>query len=220
MRPLVTRSKLYQGFVSGRQFARRVAWTAVSQMRTAAFANIPSAVALALFVAALLTPIALLKVWSQNRFAAIAQQYANGAGVPVRPSEASGAHVQQAHSGRKALLTQKDLRIAAHARQVKVYVYDLATPGFQPALNVTDPGSATCNLCPPVVPPMGTVESFPEDPCNGFFGRLHRRHFAAPFQGNFFANNAFGQNSAGAVHSRLAHSSRRCRSERAFGLAE
>jgi hypothetical protein len=108
-------------------------------------------------------------------------------------------------------VTENDLRIAAHARRVKVFVYDLATPGFQPALSLTDATSPACSKCPPVLPAARVEpEDFPEDPCNGFFGRLHRRRFAAPFQGNYWANNAYGQNSAGAIHSRLKSSYRRC----------
>ena len=124
--------------------------------------------------------------------------------------QATGDELRARAAVRGIRPTPNDLRIAAHARQVKVFVYDLATPGFQPAMNLTRPDSAACNRCPPVVPGNNVDwEGFPTDPCNGFFGRMQRRKFAAPYQGNYFANHAYGQQSAGAAHSRLLHSTRR-----------
>ena len=121
-------------------------------------------------------------------------------------------HQSQGAKGAVALPvvpSENDVHIAAQARRVKVYVYDLAAAGFQPAQRLLDADGPACTQCKPVLEARW-VGSFVLDACNGYFGRLHQRLFAAPFQDNYFANNAFGHGSAGAIHSRLMSSYRRC----------
>jgi hypothetical protein len=178
--------------------------------------------------------------WSQSARTDILQQGGVAAGRTIRPIRTARS------SGRSALITRNDALIAAHARQVKVYIYDLAGQGFQPDMHLTDADSPACSKCLPVVPFASDYsESWPTDPCNGcaaqqacgmwlcmyhcmcatgnqldtaleallacrYFGRVHRMQMAAAFQGNLFANHAFGMNSVGAAHSRLFNSSRRC----------
>jgi hypothetical protein len=108
--------------------------------------------------------------------------------------------------------TKDDLRLAAHARAVRVFVYDLEAAGFQPPLNLTSARSAVCASCAPLsATTIVTVEGFPHDLCNESLGKLHRRRFADAYQGNYWGNHHGGESTAAVTHARLAASPRRTR---------
>jgi hypothetical protein len=118
------------------------------------------------------------------------------------------------HAGRHKLkrtwLTESDLRVAAHARRVKVYVYDLAAAGFQPPLHLMNATSCAC-ACGPVVPKAFALrEGMVHEVCNEMRGKLHARRFARAFQGNYWGNHDFGKSAGGVMHARLVRSYRRC----------
>ena len=76
----------------------------------------------------------------------------------------------------------RQLRIAEHARHVRVFTYDISVTGIQPPLNATDPTAQACKCRPLTVNTGAVMAGFPSDYCNFGLGKLHRRRFMSMYQ--------------------------------------
>lgn len=66
--------------------------------------------------------------------------------------------------------TAAQLRIAAHARSVRVFAYDIGGAGFQPSLDVLRPDGPACHQCQPNARPSAIVPAgYPHDLCAHFW---------------------------------------------------
>jgi hypothetical protein len=100
--------------------------------------------------------------------------------------QGSGVSMTQAPATNDALLpTGMQLSIAETARDVKVFVYDLAGAGVQPPLSAAAGDSPACN-CGHSLWNNLVATGFPTNVCNEQLGKLYTRPFADAYQGNYW----------------------------------